>query len=187
MVKIEGNLKARHMQAPDPWIKRYIDLVPDGGRILDLAAGAGRHSRLALALGHPVVAVDRDIGRLDTPDTGGANIRKHDLEAGTWPLGDERFEGIIVCNYLWRSIFPHVIAALAPGGILLWTTFALGNERFGRPRNPDFLLHRNELVDVFSADLEVIAYEDREILGPQPAVRQSICARRPVVDRDRTE
>jgi SAM-dependent methyltransferase len=182
MVKMEDKRKAGQMQAPDPWIKRHIDLFLEGGKVLDLAAGAGRHTLLSIALGHPVVAVDRDTSRLKKAASGNPDIRQHDLEARAWPLEGERFHGIIVCNYLWRPLFPAVAAALEPGGVLLWTTFALGNEEYGRPRNPEFLLRRNELITAFATDLEVIAFEDRILAGPQPAVRQSLCARRPVVD-----
>lgn len=182
MVKKERHHKGLDIMPPEAWIKKHIDLVPSGGRILDLAAGAGRHTRLALDIGYRVLAVDRDISQLDPSLSAELEIRQCDLETGTWRLEGETFAGVIVSNYLWRPLFPHVVRSLAPGGILLWSTFAEGNERFGRPRNPDFLLAPNELLEAFSVDLEVLHFEHREFPTPRASVRQSICARRPVVD-----
>lgn len=172
------------MTPPDPWVSRHLDLVRDGGEVLDLAAGGGRHTALSLGMGFRVLAVDRNVSGLQGLKADERlEVLEADLEAGSWPLQGRSFDGIIVCNYLWRPLFPLLSKALKPGGILIWTTFAAGNERFGRPRNPDFLLRRNELLDSFVTELEVIAFADGEKAGPAPAVRQSIAARRPVVDR----
>lgn len=172
------------MTPPDPWVSRHLDLVREGGEVLDIAAGSGRHTALALGMGLRVLAVDRDVAALEAiPAHDRLEVMQADLEAGSWPLQGRSFDGIIVCNYLWRPLFRLVSKALKPGGILIWTTFAAGNERFGRPRNPDFLLQRNELLDAFTHELEVIAFADGERAGPSPAVRQSIVARRAVVDR----
>ncbi|WP_417514922.1 class I SAM-dependent methyltransferase [Minwuia sp.] len=171
------------MNAPDIWIKRHIDLVPDGGRVLDIAAGEGRHVALCRTLGLKVVAVDRDVSGLQQfRNDDDVTILEADLEDRAWPLPGERFDGIIVCNYLWRALFPTVLDCLAPGGCLIWTTFATGNEAFGRPRNPDFLLRRNELLQRVLPELEVLAYSHGLVHRPTPAVRQSIAARRPDVD-----
>jgi len=99
-----------------------------------------------------------------------------DLERDGWPLTGRRFDAIVMCNYLHRPLFPHLINALARGGVLLIDTFAVGNERFGRPRNPDFLLRPGELIDAFCIALNVKAYVSGEVAAPDPAVRQSICA-----------
>lgn len=164
--------------APSRWIARFADLVPAGGTVLDLAAGGGRHARLFLARGHDVVAVDRDIGRL-APAPGLTTIEA-DLEAGPWPLGERTFGGVVVTNYLHRPLLPRLTAAMAPGGALLYETFAAGNERFGRPSNPDFLLRPGELLDLArAAGLRVLAYEDLTVTDPRPACIQRIAATRP--------
>lgn len=139
------------------WVRRFAPLVAVGGPVLDLACGGGRHARLFLDRGHPVCALDRDIGRTVAP---GAELVQADLEDGSpWPLPGRRFAGIVVTNYLWRPLFPAVRAALLPGGVLLYETFAAGNESYGRPRNPDHLLARGELLSA-CAGLHIIAFED---------------------------
>lgn len=161
--------------APSPWISDHAGLVPAGGPVLDLACGSGRHALLFLERGHPVVAVDRDIaGVRDLP----ADLIEADLEDGPWPLPHRRFAGIVVTNYLWRPLLPRIVAAVAPGGVLLYETFALGQARFGRPANPDFLLRPGELLAAVAGQLEVRAYFDGETT--EPAMRQRIVAvRRP--------
>jgi SAM-dependent methyltransferase len=159
--------------APSPWVTRFAPLVAAAGPVLDLACGGGRHTRLFLQRGHAVTAVDRDISRLGAAATAiGA-----DLEAGPWPLGEATFAGIVVTNYLHRPLFPEIIAALAPGAVLIYETFAVGNERFRRPSNPDFLLRHGELLEIAAqADLRVLAYEDLEVGEPRPACVQRLCA-----------
>ncbi len=160
---------------PSAWVRRFVPLIRPGGRVLDLAAGAGRHTGLLVDMGFTVTAVDRDIEGLRPLAGDNCEIRAVDLEAGAkWPLGDG-YDGIVVTNYLHRPLFAPIAAALAPGGVLIYETFAVGNERFGRPRNPDFLLRRRELVDVF-AMLSVLAFEEGEVGLPRPAVVQRIAA-----------
>jgi SAM-dependent methyltransferase len=164
---------------PSPWIERFADLAPEGGVVLDVAAGAGRHARLFLARGHPVVAVDRDTERLarSFADQPGLEIVTADLEDGSpWPLDGRRFAGVVVTNYLSRPLLPTLVASVLPGGVLLYETFALGNERLGRPSNPDFLLRPGELLEVVRGQLDVVAYECREVAQPRPAVVQRIAA-----------
>jgi len=160
------------------WVRRFADRIPAGGPVLDLAAGGGRHTRLFLALGHPVTAVDRDVAALaDLCDNPAATILAADLESGRpWPLGDRRFAGIVVTNYLHRPLLPAIVAAVAPGGCLIYETFAAGNERFGKPSNPDFLLRSGELLAAVRGRLIVVAYEDLEVVEPRPAVVQRIAA-----------
>jgi SAM-dependent methyltransferase len=161
--------------APSPWILRFFHLIPAGGAILDLACGSGRHGRLLLEQGHPVTLLDRDLsGVADL--SGRAELIATDLEGGaSYPLTGRRFAATIVTNYLWRPLFPDILRGIAPGGLLLYETFAVGNERYGRPRNPDFLLKPGELIDV-CRELTIIAYEHG--LDDGPAVRQRICAMR---------
>jgi len=145
-----------------------------------LAAGQGRHARFLRGLGFHVVAVDRDIEALrDLAGDPACEIRQLDLETGApWALGDG-FAGIVVTNYLHRPLFPAIAAALAPGGILLYETFAQGNERFGKPSNPDFLLAPGELLAAF-AGLTVIAFEQGCVEEPRPAVVQRIATAKAV-------
>jgi SAM-dependent methyltransferase len=167
---------------PSVWIRRFLPLLNRGSKVLDLACGNGRHTRLLLSAGHRVVAVDRDLGGvLDLADNDHLILVKADLEDGSpWPMSGKTFDAVVVANYLWRDLFPHLVAALAPGGFLIYETFAEGNERFGKPENPDFLLRKNELLEVVEGELEVIEYEHTEVQEPRPAVIQHICAMRKV-------
>ena len=161
---------------PAPWVRRWMHLIRPGGRVLDLAAGHGRHARVCKAQGFEVTAVDIDVcGLADVTDF---EVLAADLENGEWPFAAGAFDAIIVTNYLHRPHFPHLIASLAPTGVLLFETFAQGNERLGRPRNPDFLLAPGELLRAFQDSLEIVAYEHGEERLPRPAVRQRLCARR---------
>jgi SAM-dependent methyltransferase len=167
---------------PSAWIARHAHLVPAAGPVLDLAAGGGRHSRYFKGLGHAVTAVDRDVsGLADLAGDAQIEIIEADLEGGApWPLGERRFAGIVVTNYLHRPLFPAIAAALLPGGVLLYETFGLGNEKFGRPSNPDFLLKPGELLAFAEAEgLVVRAYHCGEVTEPRPAVLQRFVAARP--------
>jgi SAM-dependent methyltransferase len=159
-------------------VRRFAPLVKPGGAVLDLACGAGRHTRFFLQRGHPVTALDVDLSRLgDVGELLGLDAVEADLEGGApWPLGDRSFAGIVVTNYLWRPLFPNLTAALAPAGVLIYETFARGNERFGKPSNPAFLLEEGELLEFVAGALSVVAYEHGEIERPWPAVVQRICA-----------
>ncbi len=164
--------------APSPWVERFAPLVPAGAPVLDLACGPGRHVRLFLARGHPVTAVDRDLSQLDADDESGRLTRiEADLEApGGWRPPARAFGGVVVTNYLHRPLFPALIAALAPGGVLIYETFAQGNERFGRPRNPDHLLRPGELARRIEGRLRTVAFEEVEVAAPRRAKIQRICA-----------
>src|SRR5712691_7278205 len=160
---------------PSLWVKRFLPLVKPAGLVLDLAAGGGRHSRLLRDGGFAVRAVDRDVSALLPLAGPRCEVRQIDLETGAaWRLGDG-YDGIIVTNYLHRPLLAAIRQALAPGGVLIYETFALGNERLGRPQNPDFLLRPHELLEAF-AMLTVIAFEQGEVTAPRPAVIQRIAA-----------
>jgi SAM-dependent methyltransferase len=165
---------------PSAWIVRFAPLVAAGGSVLDLAAGAGRHTRWFLRRGHRVTAVDRDVaGLADLRGVPELEIVRADLEDGSpWPLAGRRFGAVVVTNYLWRALLPHLVAAVAPGGLLLYETFAVGNEAYGQPRNPDFLLRQGELLETVRGELQIAAYEHGFSEHPRPAVRQRICALR---------
>jgi SAM-dependent methyltransferase len=154
---------------------RHLALVRPGGLVLDLAAGGGRHTRLLLDRDYRVRAVDRNVATLMPLAGPRCTVEQIDLETGApWSLGSG-YDGIIVTNYLYRPLLPAIASALAPGGAVIYETFALGNERFGRPSNPDFLLHPGELLDAFAA-LTVVAFEQGETASPRAAVVQRIAA-----------
>jgi SAM-dependent methyltransferase len=149
--------------------------------VLDLACGSGRHARLFLARGHPVTAVDIDVtGLADLEGRAGVELLRADLENAPWPLEGRRFAGVVVANYLWRPLLPRIVASVAPldqgGGALIYETFAAGNERFGKPGNPDFLLRDGELLEAVRGRLAVVAYECLEVAEPRPARVQRIAA-----------
>jgi len=164
---------------PSDWVERFAPLVPAGGAVLDLACGNGRHSRLFLARGHPVTAVDIDLSAMTAlQGRPGLELLEADLEDGRpFPLAGRTFAGVVVINYLYRPLFPALLAAVAPGGVLIYETFARGNERFGRPRNPDHLLTPGELLDWLHGRLRILAYEDVVLDRPFPRAVQRICAR----------
>ena len=170
------------LDEPSPWVVRFAPLVREGATVLDIACGGGRHSRVFLDLGHRVTALDRDLSQLALPrDAPGFTAIESDLEdGGPWPLAEQLFGAVVVTNYLSRPLFPSIIAGLEPGGVLIYETFALGNERFGRPRNPDHLLKPGELLEAVRGSLVVIAYEDIERPPPKRAMIQRICAHFPV-------
>ena len=164
---------------PSAWVRRFVPLIRPGGRVLDLAAGGGRHTRLLLDMGFAVTAVDRDVEALCPLAGERCEVRAIDLEAGppdaAMALPGSGYDGIVVTNYLHRPLFPALIAALAPGGAVIYETFMAGNERMGRPRTPDFLLQPGELLKAFAA-LTVVAFEQGEVSRPRPAVVQRVAA-----------
>lgn len=149
--------------------------------MLDLACGGGRHARHLAALGYAVLAVDRDAEALaGFSASAGVRTEVVDLERGGWPLAGRIFGGVVVTNYLHRPLFPFLLDSLAAHGVLIYETFAAGNERFGKPSNPDFLLREGELIEVVQGRLRVVAYEALQCAAPRPAVIQRLCA----VNRD---
>jgi SAM-dependent methyltransferase len=144
--------------APSPWVQRHATLVRPGGRVLDLACGSGRHLRWLAAQGFVLTGVDRDAAALQ-PLQGLGELLVADLEAGAWPLPDRQFDALVVTNYLWRPLWPQLLAALAPGGVLIYETFAQGQQQIGKPSRPEFLLQPGELLRL-CAGLRVVAFED---------------------------
>ena len=167
---------AHEIDSPSPWVRRWAALIRPGGRVLDVACGHGRHVRYLSSLGLAVVGVDRDEAALAAlGGTGGTRILVADIEAGSWPFAPGEFDAVVVTNYLHRPLFPDLVGALRSGGVLIYETFALGNERYGRPGNPDFLLRPNELLSRMEP-LNVIAFEQGLVTAPKAAVIQRICA-----------
>ena len=157
-------------ESPSDWVVRWAPLVKRGP-VLDVACGTGRHARVFLERDLPVVAVDREAQAIP-----GAKFVQADLEGGNpWPFGEQRFAAIVVTNYLHRPLFKVIERSLEEGGVLIYETFMAGNERFGRPSNPAFLLKPGELREAF-ASLRIEAFEEGEVARPKPAVTQRICA-----------
>jgi SAM-dependent methyltransferase len=159
------------------WISDHVDLLPIAGSALDLACGGGRHTQYLASRGFSVTSVDIDISKTEALSLLNVTAMQFDLEEGKWPFEDMLFDAIIVTNYLWRPLFPHIISALKLGGIVLYETFAIGNEEFGRPSNPDFLLAEGELLQQF-ASLDVLDYRHTKVEEPKPAIKQAIAAKR---------
>ncbi|MFZ5482787.1 MAG: class I SAM-dependent methyltransferase [Pseudomonadota bacterium] len=160
-----------------PWVMRWADLIPARGRVLDVACGTGRHATFLAGRGHPVDAVDRDLSRLgDARNVPGVRWWAADLEAAPWPFDPAAYQAVVVTNYLHRPLFPYLLAALAPGGVLIYATFALGQARWGRPRDPRHLLVPGELLELARGRLQVVAYEDILEAGMPPSRVQRLCA-----------
>jgi SAM-dependent methyltransferase len=157
-------------ESASDWVVRWAPAVKNGP-VLDVASGSGRHALLFAARGFEVVAVDRESRQIP-----GVTFVQADLESGNpWPFVGQRFGGIVVTNYLHRPLFKSIADSLAEGGVLIYETFMIGNERFGRPSNPAFLLRPGELREAF-ASLRVVAFEEGEVARPKPAMTQRICA-----------
>jgi SAM-dependent methyltransferase len=160
------------------WVRRWAGLIPEKGRVLDLACGGGRHAVYLAGLGHAVVAVDRDLSLATAVrPTPGITWRQADLENDAWPLPGETFHGVVVTNYLHRPLLERLVAALEPGGVLIYETFSIGQARYGRPRNPAHLLLPGELLEMARGRLRVIAYEDVEEAEQRRCV-QRLCGTR---------
>jgi len=166
-----------HIPPVSRWVARFAPLVPKTGPVLDLACGSGRHLRHFRDRGHAVAGVDIDLqGVADLAGAEGVEILQADIEAGPWPFPGRRFFGIVVTNYLHRPLLPVIVDALAPGGVLIYETFAQGNQRFGRPATPAHLLKAGELLEAVAGRLQVVAYEHGEVASPRAAVVQRLCA-----------
>lgn len=161
--------------SPSPWLVRWAHLIAPRGSVLDVAAGGGRHARWLALRGHRVTAVDRDADAMAAL-AGVAEAISADIENGAWPFAGRNFDAVVVTNYLWRPLFPALRAALAPGGVLLYETFAAGNETVGRPRRPDFLLERGELLRA-AEGLRIVAYEDGFLADPDRFVQRLAAVR----------
>lgn len=155
---------------PSPWITRWSHLIVPGGAVLDVACGSGRHLRWLAAKGFRMTGVDRDATALATLQ-GLGRLVEADIENGPWPFSGEMFDAIVVTNYLWRPLLPALRACLAPGGVLIYETFAIGNEAHGKPSNPNFLLRPGELL-ALTQGLHVVAYEDGLLTDPMRRVQR---------------
>lgn len=158
-----------------PWVQRWSHLIAPGATVLDVACGSGRHLRWFAGRGCRVTGVDRDAPAL-APLHGIGEIIVADIENAPWPLPGRRFDAVIVTNYLWRELMPTLVASVAEGGVLIYETFAAGNETVGKPSNPKFLLGRGELL-ALAGDLRVIAFEDGFLEGPLRFAQRLVAVR----------
>jgi SAM-dependent methyltransferase len=175
---------------PSDWVVRWTPLLPPGAQVLDVACGHGRHVHWLRHAGHQLTAIDRDPALL-APLAALATAVLADLEADAWPLPGRQFDAVIVTNYLWRALFPALKAAVAPGGLLIYETFAQAHAALGRPRRPEFLLRPGELIDVLrdsgkagatapspSEEWHVIAFEEGRLPArgevPERAVQRIV-------------
>ena len=167
---------------PSEWVRRWVPRIVAGARVLDLACGTGRHTHLLRDMGYRVCAVDRDAAAVAVlRSLAGVEVDVADLEAGEWPYAGQQFGGIVATNYLHRPLLPTLIDSLDEQGVLIYETFAAGNERYGRPSNPAFLLQPGELLETVRGRLRVIAYEDLHVESPRPAMVQRICAQKVIL------
>jgi SAM-dependent methyltransferase len=173
---------------PSRWLELWSHLLPREGRVLDLACGSGRHTRYLLAQGLNVTAIDRDPVALTAVKklademplaAGQLEVLSGELEQATWPLQGQSFQGVVVTNYLWRPRFATLLDNLAPGGVLIYETFAAGNETVGKPSNPDFLLQTGELLRL-CADLRIVAFQEVFLEHPERFVQRIVAVKKPL-------
>jgi SAM-dependent methyltransferase len=162
-------------QNPSAWVQRWAHLIAPGSTVLDVACGAGRHLRYLAQLGHHVTGVDRDLEALAIAQTSGSVICA-DIENGPWPFIGQTFGGVVVTHYLWRQLLPAIVQSVAPGGVLIYETFAAGNESVGKPSRPDFLLQPGELLKA-TEGLRTVAYEDGFETAPDRFVQRIVAVR----------
>jgi SAM-dependent methyltransferase len=181
---MSSTMSAAHASSePSTWVQRWSHLVAPGARVLDVACGSGRHLRWFAQHGCRVTGVDRDAAALEASRSCGAELIHADIESGPWPLAQRRFDAVVVTNYLWRALLPQIVESVDAGGVLIYETFALGNERYGKPSNPDFLLRPGELLTLVHG-LRVVAFEDGFAAAPERCVQHIVAAREtgPAVD-----
>ena len=160
---------------PSAWLQRWSHLIDPGSTVLDVACGAGRHMHYLAALGHHVTGVDRNPEAVAMAQRSGEVICA-DIENGPWPFDGRTFGCVVVTHYLWRPLLPKVVASVAPGGLLIYETFAAGNETVGKPSRPDFLLQSGELIKA-TEGLRTVAYEDGFEASPDRFVQRIVAVR----------
>jgi SAM-dependent methyltransferase len=176
------------LEPPSSWVKRWAHLLPlskkldandsaDIADVLDLACGHGRHMQYLFGLGHKVLGVDRNAEALKTASQWGDALLA-DIENAAWPLEGRTFKAVVVTNYLWRELFPKILNSLAEGGVLIYETFSQGNEAFGKPSRPEFLLQSGELLQRCRG-LQIVAFEEGFIPSPDRLIQRVVAIRLP--------
>lgn len=164
---------------PSPWLQRWAHLLPARATVLDVACGHGRHLRWLAQQGHRPTGIDRNADALaasaDLAGAGQVELIVADIENGPWPCPGRAFQAVVVTNYMWRPLWPQLLASLAPGGLLIYETFADGNQTVGKPSRPDFLLQPGELLARCN-NLRVVAFEDGFIDTPARFVQRIVAA-----------
>ena len=168
---------AQGTQTPSTWVQRWSHLVPAGGSVLDVACGHGRHMAWFAGRGHSVTGIDRSPEAIAAAAEFGQAVEA-DIESGPWPLEGASFDAVIVTNYLWRPLLPRIVASVAPGGVLVYETFSVGNETVGKPSRPDFLLNPGELLQA-TATLHTVAFEEGFCSAPERFVQRIASVRKP--------
>ncbi len=163
-------------ESPSAWVQRWSHLVPADGSVLDVACGQGRHLRWFAQRGHTVTGIDRSPEAIAAVAGLGRAVQA-DIENGPWPLEGETFDAVVVTHYLWRPLLPRIVASVAPGGVLIYETFAIGNGTVGKPSRPDFLLCEGELLQAV-AGLRVVAFEDGFSAQPDRFVQRVVAVRK---------
>lgn len=166
---------AHGTEAHSAWVQRWAHLVQPNSQVLDVACGRGRHMRFLASLGHHLTGIDRDPEAIAAVAALGEAVQA-DIENGPWPLPERTFDAVIVTNYLWRPLMPHILASLAPEGVLIYETFAAGNESVGKPSRPDFLLKPGELLSLCQG-LHIVAYEDGFLDSPERFVQRIVAVK----------
>lgn len=162
---------------PSYWVTKHLPLIRKGGRVLDLACGTGRHALHAAQQGYQVDAIDRDVQAISgLLERDNIDVYICDLEASQWRPSKQNYDGVVVSRYLYRPLLRTLFEILKPGGVLIYETFMVGNECYGKPSNPDFLLLPDELLNFYAPLLSINAFEQGEVQTPSPAVMQRICA-----------
>jgi len=176
------------LEPPSSWVKRWAHLLPlskkldandsaDIADVLDLACGHGRHMQYLFGLGHKVLGVDRNAEALKTASQWGDALLA-DIENAAWPLEGRTFKAVVVTNYLWRELFPKILNSLAEGGVLIYETFSQGNEAFGKPSRPEFLLQSGELLERCKG-LRIVAFEEGWMPSPDRLIQRVVAIRLP--------
>lgn len=173
------------LEPPSAWVKRWAHLLPsnesvvdhESVQVLDLACGHGRHMQFLAGLGHSVLGVDRNAEALKTASQWGETLQA-DIENAAWPLEGRSFQGVVVTNYLWRDLFPKILNSVAEGGVLIYETFSQGNQAFGKPSRPEFLLQQGELLQLCSG-LRIVAFEEGFVPSPDRLIQRVVAIRLP--------
>lgn len=173
------------LEPPSAWVKRWAHLLHsnesvvdhESVQVLDLACGHGRHMQFLAGLGHTVLGVDRNAEALKTASQWGETLQA-DIENAAWPLEGRSFKGVVVTNYLWRDLFPQILNSVAEGGVLIYETFSHGNQAFGKPSRPEFLLQQGELLPLCSG-LRIVAFEEGFMPSPDRLIQRVVAIRVP--------